>query len=128
MICMMICFIVCKVNCLQAQLVESPGITMLMDHWKAYNLDHQELSGWRIQLLATVDRRQMETAQRRFENLYPDFPTHATHNDPYFQLRTGAFLTRQKAQAYLKIIQKDYPAAITVNDIIKVEELILYDQ
>jgi SPOR domain len=113
---------------MHGQLIESPEITSLVERWKAYNLEHQELTGYRIQILATVDRRQMETAKRKFENIYPEFPIHSTHNDPYFQLKTGAFITMQKAQAFLKMLQKDYPAAIPVTDEIKVDELLLYDQ
>jgi len=113
---------------LHGQLIESPEITALMEQWKAYNLEHQEVAGYRIQILATVDRRQMETVRHKFENLYPEYPIHTTHNDPYFQLKTGAFLTMQKAQAFLKMLQKDYPAAIPVTDELKVDELLLYDQ
>jgi len=115
-------------SAVQSQLIESPEITSMMERWKTYNLDHQELTGYRIQILATVDRRQMETVRHKFENNYPDFPIHTTHNDPYFQLQTGAFLTMQKAQAFLKMLQKEYPAAIPVTDEIKVDELLLYDQ
>ena len=113
---------------LHAQLIESPEITTMMEQWKTYNLEHQEVAGYRIQILATVDRRQMETVRHKFENLYPEYPIHTTHNDPYFQLKTGAFLTMQKAQAFLKMLQKDYPAAIPVTDELKVDELLLYDQ
>jgi len=113
---------------LQGQLIESPEITAMMEQWKTYNLEHQEVSGYRIQILATVDRRQMETVRHKFENLYPEYPIHTTHNDPYFQLKTGAFLTMQKAQAFLKLMQKEYPAAIPVTDELKVDELLLYDQ
>jgi len=110
------------------QMIESTEITSLMDRWKTYNLEHQELTGYRIQILATVDRRQMENARHKYENLYPEYPIHTTHNDPYYQLKTGAFLTMQKAQAFLKMLQKEYPAAIPVTDEIKVDELLLYDQ
>jgi len=110
------------------QLIESPEIASMMDRWKTYNLEHQELTGYRIQILATVDRRQMENVRHKYENLYPEYPIHTTHNDPYYQLKTGAFLTMQKAQAFLKMLQKEYPAAIPVTDEIKVDELLLYDQ
>jgi len=113
---------------MNGQLIESTEITSLMDRWKSYNLEHQELTGYRIQILATVDRRQMENARHKYENLYPEYPIHTTHNDPYYQLKTGAFLTMQKAQAFLKMLQKEYPAAIPVTDEIKVDELLLYDQ
>ena len=117
-----------KFSTIHAQIIESPEITSLMQRWKAYNLEHQELSGYRIQILATVDRRQMESVRHKFENLYPEYPIHTTHNDPYFQLKTGAFLTMQKAQAFLKMMQKEYPAAIPVTDEIEMDELLLYDQ
>ena len=110
------------------QLIEEPEVTGLMERWKVHNLGNNEIKGWRIQILATVDRRQMESIRRRFENIYPDYPVHTTHNDPYFLLKTGAFLSMQKAQAFLKKLQKEYPAAIPVADLIKADELLLYDQ
>jgi len=112
----------------KGQLIQSQEIASLMDRWKTYNLEHQEFTGYRIQILATVDRRQMENVRHKFENLYPEYPIHTTHNDPYYQLKTGAFLTMQKAQAFMKMLQKEYPAAIPVTDVIKVAELLLYDQ
>ncbi len=121
-------FLLLKAPIVRAQIIESPEITSLMQRWKAYNLEHQEISGYRIQILATIDRRQMESVRHKFENLYPEYPVHTTHNDPYFQLKTGAFLTMQKAQAFLKMMQKEYPAAIPVTDEIEIDELLLYDQ
>jgi hypothetical protein len=112
----------------KAQLVEDPHITSLMERWTEYNKDHQEVRGWRIQILASIDRRQMESARRTFENRYPDYPVIFVHNEPYFHLKVGAFLTMQKAQALLKKLQEDYPQAIPVTDLLKVEELLLYDQ
>jgi len=117
-----------KNKTIHAQIIESPEITSLMQRWKVYNLEHQEISGYRIQILATIDRRQMESVRHKFENLYPEYPVHTTHNDPYFQLKTGAFLTMQKTQAFLKMMQKEYPAAIPVTDEIEIDEFLLYDQ
>ncbi len=111
-----------------AQIIEEPAITSLMDRWKAYNLEHTEIQGWRIQIMASVDRRQMETARRTFENRYPEYPVIFIHNEPYFHLKVGAFLSMQKAQAFLKKMQHDYPQAIPVTDVLKTEELLLYDQ
>jgi hypothetical protein len=111
-----------------AQLVEDPQITSLMNRWKTYNLEHQEIRGYRIQIMASVDRRQIESARRTFENRYPEYPIVFIHNEPYFHLKVGAFMTMQKAQAFLKKMQHDYPQAIPVTDNLKVEELLLYDQ
>ena len=111
-----------------AQIVEEPQITSLMNRWKAYNMEHQEISGFRIQIMASVDRRQMESLKRNFENKYPEYAVVFIHNEPFYHLKVGAFLTMQKTQAFLKKMQHDYPQAIPVTDILKVEELLLYDQ
>lgn len=110
------------------QLTEDPQITALMDRWTLYNQGQEELPGWRIQIMASVDRRQMETIQRTFEKRYPEYPTQFIHNAPYYHLKVGAFITIQKAQAFLRKMQNDYPQAIPVTDHLKVEELLLYDQ
>jgi len=112
----------------KAQLIEDPQITSLMDRWIDYNREHHEIRGWRIQIMASIDRRQMETARRNFERNYPEYPVIFIHNEPYFHLKVGAFMTIQKAQAFLRTMQEDYPQAITVSDLLKVEELLLYDQ
>lgn len=116
------------VNHSNAQLIEEPQIAALMDRWKSYNLDHQEVSGWRIQILASTDRRQMESIRRSFENRYPEYPIVFMHNEPFYHLKVGAFLTMQKTQAFLRKMQHDYPQAIPVTDLLKMEELLLYDQ
>lgn len=117
-----------SVNAQSVQLTEDPQISNLMDRWTTYNKSVEEIRGWRIQVLASVDRRQMEDARRTFEKNYPDYPVTFVHNAPYFHLKVGAFLSMQKAQAFMKKMQEDYPQAIPVTDVMKVEELLLYDQ
>ena len=112
----------------QAQIIEQAHVTDLMDRWKLHNMGTKEVRGFRVQILATTDRRQMETVQREFERKYPDYPVHFAHNDPYWYLKTGAFVTNQKAQAFMKQMSKEYPSSIIVTDMIKGEELLLYDQ
>lgn len=111
-----------------AQVTEDPQITALMDRWIRYNMEHQDVRGWRIQILATIDRRQVETVKRTFENKFPEYEVHFIHNEPYYHLKVGAFISIQKAQAFLRKMQKDYPQAIPVTDMLKVEELLSYDQ
>ncbi len=112
-----------------SQILEQATVTDLMERWKLYNVgNNKEVRGFRVQILATTDRRQMETVQREYERRYPDYPVHFAHNEPYWYLKTGAFLTSQKAQAFMKKMAKEYPASLIVMDMIKGEELLLYDQ
>lgn len=110
------------------QIIEETRVTDLMERWKIYNMGNKEVRGFRVQILATTDRRHMESVQREFERKYPDYPIHFAHNEPYWYLKTGAFLTNQKAQAYMKKMAKEYPASLIVTDMIKGEEFLLYDQ
>ena len=112
----------------KAQITEQAHVTDLMDRWRLYNMGNKEVRGFRVQILATTDRRQMETVQREYERKYPDYPVHFAHNEPYWYLKTGAFITNQKAQAFMKQMAKEYPSSIIVTDMIKGEELLLYDQ
>ena len=123
---MMLCL--CLSETSHAQLIETPAISALMEKWKLYNAEHQEVYGWRVQILATVDRRQMESVQRKYEDKNPDYPIHSTHNEPYYHLKTGAFINMGKAQAFMRQLQKEYPSAILVRDHFKMEEVLLYDQ
>ncbi|HUR31846.1 MAG TPA: SPOR domain-containing protein [Saprospiraceae bacterium] len=112
----------------KGQIVEQTQVTDLIERWKIHNMENKEVRGFRVQILATTDRRQMETVQREFERKYPDYPVHFAHNEPYWYLKTGAFITNQKAQAFMKQMSKEYPASLIVSDMIKGEELLLYDQ
>ncbi len=111
-----------------AQFVEENQVTSLMDRWATYNETHQELRGWRIQVLASTDRRQAESEQNKFKRTYRSYAVHFVHNYPYYHLKVGAFMTMQKAQAFLYKIQQDFPQSIIVTDNLIMEELLEYDQ
>ena len=111
-----------------AQIIEEASVSDLMERWKLLNMATKEVRGYRVQILASTDRRHVESVQREFERKYPDYPVHFAHNEPYYYLKTGAFIANQKAQGFMKKMAKEYPASLIVTDMIKGEELLLYDQ
>jgi hypothetical protein len=111
-----------------AQIIEEASVSDLMERWRLHNMATKEVRGYRVQILASTDRRHVEAVQRAFERKYPDYPVHFAHNEPYFYLKTGAFIANQKAQGFMKKMAKEYPASLIVTDMIKGEELLLYDQ
>lgn len=113
---------------IEAQVIEEAQITSLMDRWTSYNATHQELRGYRIQILASTDRRQAETVRKEFEDIYDEYPIQFVHNYPYYHLKVGAFMTMQQARAFLYKMQQDFPQAITVTDNLTMEELLEFDQ
>jgi len=105
---------------------EEPGVTRVMDSFVQFNREHQTIKGWRVQVLVTTDRRQMERVQREFKTAFPDYELHFKHENPFYHLKTGAFASQNAAWPLLKMIQERYPDAFLVTDEIEMEEVLIY--
>jgi len=108
----------------QVTISEEPGITKLMEAYKAQNKKKSTVRAWRIQILTTNDRREMEEGIKKFEMLYPKMRYKWEHNPPYYQVRTGAYELREDLEAKLLELKKDFPSAIPVQAEMKKEELL----
>lgn len=108
------------------QITEEPAVTRMMENFVAFNKAHQTVRGWRVQILVTTDRRQMERVRSRFERLYPGYELHFTHENPYYHLKTGAFLTQHSARPILQGLRRDFPGAFLVAGEITLKEVLLY--
>ena len=121
-------FVVFSFTSLQAQGVSESvetKVEQLMTRFIGQNQSQTTVQGWRIQLLATNDRQNMEKALRRFEDLYPSIPADWLHAKPYYKVRAGAFASKREALRTLYILRSDYPGAYPVQDNkIRPEELL----
>lgn len=125
-------FLVCVLGSLMSvakaqTIVEEPLVSSMMRSYVDYNKNHTEMRGWRIQLVATTDKRQMESAKRKFDNTYPEYELIYDHEPPFFHLKTGAFLKKQNALPFLDKMKKSYPGAFLVADELEVHELLRYN-
>lgn len=105
---------------------EDPAVTKMMEDFVEFNKAHQTVRGWRVQILVTTDRRQMETTRREFEATYSDYKIYYQHDKPFYHLKSGAFLTQAAARPFLRLMQKSYASAFVVSDDIDLEEVLLY--
>ncbi len=105
---------------------EPPSIIQMMSSFVQYNNSHQQVRGWRVQVLVTTDRRQMERARSKFKRVYPDYELLFSHENPFYHLKTGAFQSRDKARPFLRKLQKDFPSAFIVADEVEVSEILTY--
>lgn len=112
----------------QSTVKEDRVIRDLMSRWKEANKNVEEIQGWRVQIIATTDRRQMEATKKKFETRFPEYTLHFYHNEPYYQLRAGAFLYNRKAQAFLFKMQEQFPGSILVTENVKPAELLSFNQ
>lgn len=91
-------------------------IGKMMTTYVSKNKTTFQLDGWRIQILATTDRRKMEEAKSKFLANYPDISIDWTHSKPYYRLRAGAFESKLNAARLLYILKEDYPSAYPAKD------------
>ena len=114
----------CTVTYGQVTIIEPPAISNAMRIFVEQNKGVKEINAWRVQVLATTDRRQMEEAKRQFERLFPDMQAEWSHEQPYYKIKVGAYLKRREAMSVCQEVKKNFRQAITVFDRVVYSELI----
>ncbi len=99
----------------EIQINESPQLSQLMKNWVNNNRVNPKIDGWRVQLMASTDRQQIEDGKNRFKMAYPSEKADWVHEKPYYKLRAGAFRTKQEAVAFISLLY-DFAGAYPVKD------------
>ena len=73
------------------------------------NKSTYQIDGWRIQIMATTDRRKMEEAKSDFLANYPNISVDWTHSKPYYRLRAGAFTSKLGSRKTFAQIERRLP-------------------
>ncbi len=108
---------------------EEPAITRMMDHFIEVNKAKPFIDGWRVMILSTTDRQQLESVMYAFKQRYPYIQTSWVHNRPYYKLRAGAFATKLEAMRLQYLLREYYPGAYPARDPeVRAEELIGYEE
>lgn len=105
---------------------EQASVTRAFESFVSKNRAEPTIRGWRIQIISTDDRREMENIRGRFAALYPGVPSAWKHVSPYYHIRVGAYRTKNEMMQFLTEIKKEFPAAIPVQDDIQKYDLIPY--
>lgn len=95
---------------------EEYSISRMMSRFAEINKMQTTVPGWRIQLVATTDRRKMEATRETFMRNHPDISIDWQHAKPYYRLRAGAFKTKLEAIRVLDRLKRDYPSAFPAKD------------
>ncbi len=105
---------------------EPSNVSTIFSNYVIKSRTETTIRGWRIQIVSTDDRREMENTKSKFSSLYPGVPSAWKHVSPYFHIRVGAYRTKTEMMSFLATLKKDFPAAIPVQDDIKKYDLISY--
>lgn len=108
----------------QVVLNEPPALTAVINRYIASNKSQNDIDGWRIQVLATTDRRQLEQSYRRFKETFPDLKAEWVHQEPYYKINAGAFVSRRTSLAMCQEVRKQFSQALPVVDRIPYDEII----
>lgn len=111
---------------LQAQITfdESQSITRLMDQWVTINKSEPDLRGWRIQIITTADRREMDAALSKFNSLYPNIGIDWEHVVPYYKIKVGAYEEKMELMGFLLELKEEFPTVIPIMDDIPKDQFI----
>ena len=113
-------------NSQSAVINETPEIAQMMRSFVSKNKTNDMIRGWRIQIITTDDRREMERARSKFAAMFPDIPMHWEHISPYYKVQIGAYENKLSLQGFLLDLKEDFPTAIPVMDDLYKSELVAY--
>ncbi len=111
---------------LSAQTVinEESTVRKLMDKFEAIGKSETTIDGWRIKIINTTDRREMERAKFKFNNLFPKRKSNSSYENPYYSIRTGAYENRIDLEPFLVELKEHFRNAIPVRDKINKAEIV----
>lgn len=101
---------------------ESPEVAQMMEDYITNNRSVTHITGWRVSVITTTDRRLMEQTKQKFLREF-SMKVKWEYNEPFYYLKAGAFLTRTDALHSLEQIKKKFPTSFLSIDKITYEEL-----
>lgn len=110
---------------LSAQIVvkEQPEVALIMEHFIKIGKEEPYIDGWRVKIISTTDRRELEAVRRKFERMYPEINYVLGHESPYYSLTVGSFEDRIALEPDLVRYKTDFPSSIPFRDKIMKTEL-----
>jgi hypothetical protein len=107
----------CSFCCLgqEVQINEEPKIAQMFKTWVTANRMNPQVEGWRVQVMASTDRVQVEQGRNRIRLEFPNVAAVWVQEQPYYKLRVGAFRTRQEALTFIGSLS-NWPGSYPVKD------------
>ena len=90
-----------RVSAQEVQINEDPKITQLSKVWTNNNRSTPHIDGWRVQIMASTDRVQVDAGRKKFRTEYPEVAAEWILEKPFYKLRVGAFHTKQEALSFI---------------------------
>ncbi|WP_172594326.1 SPOR domain-containing protein [Mariniphaga sediminis] len=100
---------------------QDPRLEKMLKWHVENNQKRDGINGFRVEIFfssALSAKEQALKKKKEFLSKYPEYNVHVKFSAPNFRVRVGDFRTKNEALKLYKEIQKDYPGAFIVPDII----------
>lgn len=105
---------------------QDPRLETILKWHIENNKKREGINGYRVEIFFSSALNAKDLALTRKKNFlekYPDYDVHVKYTSPNFRVRVGDFRTKNEALKLHKKIEKDYPEAFIVPDIIDFPQL-----
>ncbi len=102
----------------------SASVDRYMEKFVSNGKANETIKAWRIQIITTDDRREMENAKSTFTTMYPGMNVDWKHVPPYYQVRVGYFENKNKLMPFLLELKRTFQSATPVYDNVSKKALV----
>ena len=106
------------------RIISTPEVSRLFNKYKEIHRESSTLKGWKIQILSTTNRRNMEKVRGEFMYHYPGYAIRSAFSNPYYILRVGSFEAKNQALPLFNELKNKFGQALLVVEDIKKSDLI----
>lgn len=79
--------------------------------------------GFRIIIYNGPDRNAAMTAKNNFTRAFPGIPSYVSYNVPSYKIKVGNFESRGDASSFMRKVNKAFPTAFIVPDIVTIKNI-----
>lgn len=110
----------------QLQIFQDPRLETLVQRHIDYNRKKGGMNGYRIQIFfgsGRTARADANETKAKFLSHFPDAKAHILYQSPFYKVRVGDFRTKNETLKFYRRIQRIFPNAYIIPDIIEFPEL-----
>ena len=107
------------------EIIQPERLEMLLKMQIANNRSQEGIPGYRIRIFSQSGhnaRQRSDDIRKSFMRAFPEINAYQEYNSPNFQITVGDFRTKNDALREKKIIERIYPGAFIVSDIIDISK------
>lgn len=96
-------------------------LQQIIQEKRAYNLNHNEVIGYRIQLFNGISETKARSVQANFMTQFPEVSVRLFFEQPEWKVQVGNYRTKLEAHKALQKIQEEFAGAFPLKTKIKIE-------